>query len=234
MSDQQCDIHDVTKAASDLMSFGCTTSATYLDSVMQLKFSSIIATYANEVIRDVNDGVISAWDGMQELRHEYDELASKAWFYAKNGIGAAAGVVQVELGAAIVPTAIGAVPGSLLIAHGVNNIWEGVGGIYNGPDGPSVTGPTRAAYEMVFRDDELGSMAYYTTDLFLSGYGLLRKVTKTDSVRLFVRDPINYEKAYRQTGRLAMIFEGFADTLTINSMHSVYAKKVEEKKKSSQ
>ena len=43
MSDQQCDIHDVTKAASDLMSFGCTTSATYLDSIMQLKFSSIIA-----------------------------------------------------------------------------------------------------------------------------------------------------------------------------------------------
>ena len=79
MSDQQCDIHDVTKAASDLMSLGCTTSATYLDSIMQLKFSSIIANYVNELIREVNDGVISAWDGMQELIKEYDELANKAW-----------------------------------------------------------------------------------------------------------------------------------------------------------
>lgn len=92
MNDQQCDIHNVTKAASDLMSLGCSATGTFLpDGVMQLTFSSAIANYLNNVIRDVNDSVISAWEGMQKLKSEYDELANKIIFYAKNGIGIAGG-----------------------------------------------------------------------------------------------------------------------------------------------
>ena len=60
---------------------------------MQLTFSSAIANYLNNVIRDVNDSVISAWEGMQKLKSEYDELANKIIFYAKNGIGIAGGVL---------------------------------------------------------------------------------------------------------------------------------------------
>ena len=78
MSDQHYGIHDVTKSATDLMSFGCTSSGTYLpDSVLQIKFSAVIANYVNAVIRDVSEGVISAWEGVQEVRHEYDRLAEK-------------------------------------------------------------------------------------------------------------------------------------------------------------
>ena len=90
MSDPQYDIHDVTKSATDLMFFGCTSSGTYLpDSVLQIKFSAVIAHYVNAVIRDVSEVVISAWEGFQELRDEYDQLAEKVMFYAKNGIGIA-------------------------------------------------------------------------------------------------------------------------------------------------
>ena len=69
MSDPQYDIHDVTKSATDLMFFGCTSSGTYLpDSVLQIKFSAVIANYVNAVIRDVSEGVISAWEGVQGRR----------------------------------------------------------------------------------------------------------------------------------------------------------------------
>ena len=77
MSDQHYDIHDVTKSATDLMSFGCTSSGTYLpDSVLQIKFSAVIANYVNAVIRDVSEGVISAWEGVQELKDGYSNSGS--------------------------------------------------------------------------------------------------------------------------------------------------------------
>ena len=77
MSDPQYDIHDVTKSATDLMFFGCTSSGTYLpDSVLQIKFSAVIANYVNAVIRDVSEGVISAWEGVQELKDGYSNSGS--------------------------------------------------------------------------------------------------------------------------------------------------------------
>jgi len=39
-------------------------------------------------------------------------------------------------------------------------------------------------------------------------------------VELFRRDPINYEMAYRQSGRLALFFEVLVDFFTIDSMVS--------------
>jgi hypothetical protein len=39
-------------------------------------------------------------------------------------------------------------------------------------------------------------------------------------VELFRRDPLNYEMAYRQTGRLALSFEALVDLLTIEAMAS--------------
>ena len=231
MSDQQCDIHDVTKAASDLMSLGCTASGTYLsDSLAQVQFSSFIANYVNEIIRDVNEGIITAWDGVQELRAEYDGLIHTTWFYARNGIGVAAGVMQVEVGVAISASSGGlaVIPGTLLAGHGVNNIYEGIGNIHNGPEDESITGPTRAAYQAIFRGEHRGNMAYYTTDFLLSGFGLLHSVRKSETTQLFVRDSINYEKAHRQTSSLAMFFEGLIDSLTIDSLHSEYLKKTQD------
>lgn len=80
-------------------------------------------------IKAVDEGLITAWEGVQSITNEYAELSSKAIFYAQNGIGVVAGAMQVEAGVAVTVGSGGwATPvGGLLIAHGVNNIYEGFG-----------------------------------------------------------------------------------------------------------
>lgn len=221
MSDESCDIHDVTKAASDLVAFGCTLGATHLyDSFMQLQFSSIVSSYTNEIIRAVDEGVISAWQGIQKIREEYTELSSKALFYAQNGAGVLAGAMQVEAGVSTIgkTRGVGIVAGAPLIAHGFNNIYEGLGNIYNGPGVPGIVGPVREFYQERLGSAYEGNMAYYSMDLYLSINGLSNLVRKPDSMQLFNRDPINYEMAYKQMGRLALAFEALVDAITIKTM----------------
>jgi len=223
VNEQSCDIHDVAEAGADLVALGCTISATsFDDGIIQLQFGSVISDYVNEIISDVSEGVISAWEGVQEIRAEYAELASKAAFYAQNGIGVVAGVMQVEVGIGITGASygIGAPAGALLVAHGVNNIYEGGMNIYQGPTAKAAQGPTRRVYQALLKDDHEGNMAYGVFDLFLSAKGMMRPIRKTDSVELFRRDPLNYEPAYQQAGKLALFFEVLVDSITINSMVS--------------
>ncbi|MFJ2366708.1 DUF4225 domain-containing protein [Pseudomonas sp. NPDC087697] len=221
MNDTTCDIHDVTKAASDLVAFGCSIGATQLyDSFLQLQFSSIVSSYANEIIQAVDEGIISAWQGIQKIREEYAELSSKALFYAQNGAGMVAGAMQIEAGATVLGSTRGlaVVPGIPLIAHGFNNIYEGAGNIYNGPGAPGVVGPVREFYQDRLGSIYEGNMTYYSMDVYLSINGLSKLVRKPDSMQLFNRDPINYEMAYKQMGRLALAFEALVDAITIKTM----------------
>ena len=219
MNDQQCDIHNVTKAASDLMSLGCSATGTFLpDGVMQLTFSSAIANYLNNVIRDVNDSVISAWEGMQKLKSEYDELANKIIFYAKNGIGIAGGAMQVKTGAqSIVSTrGLGFAYGGPMIMHGLNNIYEGATNIYNGNN--EAVGFIRQGYRQFYKDAYQGDMAYYSADLLLSATGLARRVEKEDTFKLFRHIPTDSEHAYKQTGKISLMLEALVDAFSLNSL----------------
>lgn len=223
MNETSCDIHDVTKAAADLVALGCSVGATHFhDGITQLQFSSMVSSYANEVIKAVDEGLITAWEGVQSITNEYAELSSKAIFYAQNGIGVVAGAMQVEVGVAVTVGSGGwATPvGGLLIAHGVNNIYEGLGNIYNGPEAPGVQGPMRRAYQAALRGEYEGDIAYGSADLILSGFSLSRLIRKRDSMQLFRHDPINYERAYKQTGKAALFFEAIVDYITLNSMLS--------------
>ncbi|ANH98738.1 hypothetical protein A8L59_15385 [Pseudomonas koreensis] len=220
MNEDSCDINDVTRAASDLVAFGCKIGATQLyDSFTQLRFSEIVSNYANEIIRAVDEGVISAKQGLQELREEYSELSAKSMFYFQNGVSIAAGSMQLQAGALAIGATRGkaGVTGTALIGHGVNNIYEGVGNIYNGPDKPSVVGPIRMGYQRVFGISN-GNLTYYTVDLYLSVRGMIHLVRKPDSVQLFNRDPINYERAHKQMGIPTLAFEALTDSFTLNSI----------------
>jgi len=221
MNESSCDIHDVTRSASDLVAAGCAIGMAHIpDGFARLRFGSIIASYVDEVIQAVDEGVISAWQAVQEIRAEYEDLSSKARFYLQNGVGVVAGVMQVRTGFTIIgtPGGLGVIPGTLMVGHGANNIYEGFGNIYRGPGAPSTVGPVRYFYRDMF--DEKGDMVYYSMDLFLSAIGVFRPVSKPGSVELFRRDPINYEMAYRQSGRLALLFEVLVDFFTIDSMVS--------------
>lgn len=222
VSEKTCDIHDVVKSASDLVAFGCSVGATQLhDSFMQIQFSSIVSSFANEIILAVDEGIISAQQGIQQIRDEYAELSSKALFYAQNGVGVVAGAMQVEAGVSKLGKTRGVgITGVPLIAHGVNNIYEGMGNIYNGPGSPSVTGPIREFYQERLGSVYEGNMVYYSIDLYLSISGVSSLVRKPDSMQLFSHDPINYEMAYKQMGKLALAFEALADAITIKNMIS--------------
>jgi hypothetical protein len=221
MNDETCDIHDVAKAASDLVAFGCSIGATQLyNSFLQLQFSSIVSSYANEIIQAVDEGLISARQGLQEIREEYAELSSKALFYTQNGIGILAGAMQVQTGASLIGNTrgIGFVTGLTYVAHGVNNIYESAGNIYNGPDAHGVVGPTRRIYQNLAKNTQAGNIAYYSADLGLSAFGVINLVRKNDTLELFRKDPINYERAYRQMGKLTLAFEALVDSITIKNI----------------
>ena len=230
MNEESCDIHDVTKAASDLATFGCYLGTRhFIDGFTRLRFSSMVSSYGNQIIQAVDDGLVSAWHGLQEIRAEHAELESKAKFYAKNTIGVLAGGMQIEAGIMVTggTGGLGAVPGVFLVAHGSNNIAEGVANIYNGPDTPSAEGPIRRAYQAIFRDSYSGNVAYYSTDLFLSGYGMFRTVRKPETVQLFRFDPVSNQKAYQQTSSLALLFEGLVDAITLNSLADIHTVNLE-------
>lgn len=223
VNEETCDVQDVMRAASDLVAIGCSTSITHIpDGLARLRFASIVSAYIDEVIQAVEEGAISAWQAVQEIRVEYEGLSSKAHFYLQNGVGVVAGVMQVRTGSVIVGASggLGVVPGGMMLGHGVNNIYEGVGNIYFGPDAKSTVGPIRRVYQLASDSDYEGNMKYYTVDLVLSAYGVFRPVPRQGSVELFRRDPINYEMAYRQAGRLALFFEVLVDLFTIEAMVS--------------
>jgi hypothetical protein len=223
MNETSYDIHDVTRAASDLVAVGSSVGMAHIpDGFARLRFGSIVAAYVDDIIQAVDEGVISAWQAVQDITAEYEDLSSKARFYLQNGIGVVAGVMQVRTGVTITGASwgLGVIPGALMVGHGVNNIYEGFGNIYHGPSAPNTVGPVRRFYQIGSDNDYEGNMKYYGVDLVLSGYGVFRPVSKAGSVELFRRDPLNYEMAYRQTGRLALSFEALVDLLTIEAMAS--------------
>lgn len=221
MNEDSCDINDVTRAASDLVAFGCQIGAAQLyDSFTQLRFSEIVSSYANEIIRAVDAGVISAKQGLRELWEEHSDLLENVSFYAQNGVGVAAGVMQLQIGTIQFsnksPQSIFA--GALYSAHGINNIHEGVVNIYNGPDVRSTVGPIRKFYQFVANDTHKGNIAYYSVDLILSGLGILQHVRKPGSMELFNHDPINYERAYNQMSNLSLALELLIDSITVKNI----------------
>lgn len=221
MNDELCDIHDVTKAASDLVALGCSIGAMQLyDSFLQLQFSSIVSSYANEIIHAVDEGLISARQGVQKIRDEYAGLSTKAMFYTQNGIGLLAGAMQVQAGASLLGNSRGIkLPSGLTyVAHGANNIYESAGNIYNGPDAPSTVGPIRKTYQHLAKSTKSGNTIYYSVDLGLSAFGAMNLVRKNGTLELFRKDPVNYERAYRQMGKLALAFEALIDTITIKNI----------------
>ncbi len=223
VNEDPCDIHDVTRSASDLVAVGCSIGMAHIpDGFARLRFGSIVSAYVDEIIQAVDEGAISAWRAVQEIRAEYEDLSSKARFYLQNGVGVVGGVMQIRTGVLVIGSSggLGAVPGGLMVGHGANNIYEGLGNIYGGPSAPITVGPVRRIYQIASHNDFEGDMKYYGVDLVLSGYGVFRPVSKSGSVELFRRDPINYEMAYRQTGRLALSFEALVDFLTIEAMIS--------------
>lgn len=221
MKEQLCTLKDVDQAAEKLMALGCKVSAMHInDGAARLGFLGEIRAFAEEVYQDIEDGVISAAEGVEALWDEHEELRNKAGFYLNNGITVAGGAAQFGTGISIgtASAGLGAPLGGIFVGHGLNNIYEGGANIYNGPDAKSATGPIRQLYQDAMGEVYEGNQLYGYVDLTLSVTGLMRLVRKPNSLQLFRRDPINYERSYRQETKLSLALEVLVNDLTIKAM----------------
>ena len=222
MNDEsQCSLEDLNQAAEELIALGCAAGAMHIhDGVARLGFLGEVSAFVDEVIEDVKEGVISAAQGVAVFWGEQQALQAWVKFYWFNSVTLAAGAAQTTLGVTTIGTTLGAATpfGALLIAHGGNNIYEGASNMLNGPYVHPAQGATRQLYQKLLNSKEKGDFAYGAMDLSLSLGGLIRSVRKVGAVQLFVRDKINYEKAYKQTGRAALLLEIFSDYNTLNSI----------------
>lgn len=86
MNEASCTIHDAIKTASNLASYGSSLGRKHgFDHLKKSRFGFHIATLANGIIKNMHEGNLSAWEGMQQLQAEYEGLRAKTFFYAKNG-----------------------------------------------------------------------------------------------------------------------------------------------------
>lgn len=216
-----CTLKDVDQAAEELMALGCKVGALHInDGAARLGFLGEIRAFAEEVYQDIKDGVISAAEGVEALWDEHEALRDKAGFYLTNGITTAAGAMQIKAGVTVTggTLGVGSPFGALLISHGVNNIYEGSVNIYNGPKYLNAQGPMRLGYQTLMGGMNEGNILYGSIDILSSAGSLMVLKRKPKSIQLFRRDPINFEHAYKQSGKLALIFEGVANFVTILSM----------------
>lgn len=221
MKEQLCTLKDVDQTAEKLMALGCKVSAMHInDGAARLGFLGEIRAFAEEVYQDIENGVISAAEGVEALWDEHEELRNKAGFYLTNGITVAGGVAQTYVGTTTIVMSRGlALPAGLgYIAHGTNNVYEGATNIYNGPNAKAAIGPTRALYQYMADDAYEGNMAYGSMDLALSIKGFMYLRRKPNTLQLFRRDPINYDHSYKLMGKMALSFESIVNFVTIKSM----------------
>jgi hypothetical protein len=215
-----CEFWEVSHAASYLANQACTLSARHIkDGTLRLQFNREVSYYARSIVNDVEQGKKSPEQGLKEIKHEQNSLLSQSWEIAEKGAGVIAGAIQIATGAGICYGSAGtlcAFPGSLLIAHGVNNVYENGRNLLEGRS--DTQGPLRKGYQeaakFVGHGAREGNIAYGAADLGLAVYGLGRLVLKPDAWRLFRYIRTDYVRSYKHIGAGALGFEIYTDIQT--------------------
>lgn len=138
--------------------------------------------------------------------------AAKDWV-AENGgrvITTAGGAIQVATGVGLCSTGIGCALGAPLIAHGANNIYEGV----TGEDGLLRDG-YQAASQLLTGDETYGDYAYGAVDVGTSLGGATKLVLKPNAWKLFRNIPSDYTRAFNVTAPTALVTNAVVDLNTV-------------------
>ncbi|MET1256837.1 DUF4225 domain-containing protein [Aliikangiella maris] len=161
-----------------------------------------------------NGAVTAAFSrAFNDESHWRQKLSSAKDWVAENGgrvITTVGGTIQVVTGAGLCSTGLGCVLGAPLIAHGANNIYEGV----TGEDGLLREG-YQAASKLLTGDEVYGDYAYGAVDVGTSLGGATKLVLKPDSWKLFRNIPSDYTRAYSVTAPTALVTNAVVDTNTI-------------------
>ncbi|WP_369990844.1 DUF4225 domain-containing protein [Pseudomonas xanthosomatis] len=221
---------EVNAAASRFISYGCGVSARHLrDRSLRMQFNRELAYYAKRVVEDVYQRRISPEQGLEAIRGEANSLKSQANRIFTQVGGMAGGASQFFGGIGSCVGSYGttcAFHGLPLIAHGGNNFYENARGMYEGRT--DVVGPVRKKYQDVAKrlgyGEREGNMAYYATDLVISGRALGRMVLKKDAWRLYRYLKTDREIALKQMGAGAFFFEMTTSGITLSQLIDEYRK----------
>ncbi len=155
----------------------------------------------------------------QKLKTQSQKMAKESAQWMKdnfrNVLTAAGGVGQVTGGAAMCLTGAGCLPGSFLMAHGANNIYEGV----TGEDGWLRKGYQNVG-EFITGDSRSGDFAYGVLEVGMSIHGSIKLVLKADSWKLFRNIPSDYERAYKSIGNKSLLFDTSVDEVTVEDTYN--------------
>ncbi|MFB9997698.1 DUF4225 domain-containing protein [Providencia rustigianii] len=144
------------------------------------EFKSDVENFAYQIVDQVESGQKSYEQGSAELKQEEKSLREQAFDLISNGLSILRGIAMTGVGIGLCSTGLGCLIGAPLIAHGVNGIYEGGVGIYQGDS--NIQGPLREGYKATAKllgfNESVGNLAYDLIDLGISISGKLKLIPK--------------------------------------------------------
>ena len=206
----------------------------YHDDIKQA-FKQDIKSFANDIVEQVDSGAMSYEQGAEKIKVEEKSLLDQSLIWISNGLSIFGGVGLTSTGVALCYTGWGCVVGAPMVAHGLNGIYEGSAGIFNGVmneiDGGDrdmeVDGPLRKLYqsgaEAIGYDASIGDIIYDVVDLKGSLYGKVKLIPKLNEFgdpvfKLFSYARKDLEMAYKQMTSFFLTLEVWSDFILIKKI----------------
>lgn len=178
-------------------------------------FISEVIAYSSDINSKINNGIISVNEAIDAINNEIISLKKQSEELSRNdrrqviivksiledtknsrqkenidlvvaGVSFVAGGLQIASGAALISSGVGIIPGSFLLAHGINNVIEnGYFLLFR----ESCTGPVRFIYEgvgeIIGLNKQESDVIYTFVDVGISLNGLLAYKLTEDATRLY-------------------------------------------------
>ncbi|EPJ75474.1 hypothetical protein CFII64_28924 [Pseudomonas sp. CFII64] len=159
---------------------------------------------------------------MQALKDEQKSLLDQSMRVTSQSLGLVAGGLQVTGGIGICVGSVGwaCVPASMMIGHGLNNIYENGNNLLTGQS--NTEGWLRVRYQAVSEyfggGKSGGNIAYGTADIGLSLFGAFRLTLKRNAWRLFRYVDADYVRAYKETSSTILKIDAMSGEITASGI----------------
>ncbi|WP_334319952.1 PAAR domain-containing protein [Gilliamella apicola] len=206
----------------------------YYDDIKQA-FKQEVEVFANDIVEQVDSGAMTYEQGAEKIKEEEKSLLDQSLIWIGNGLSVFGGAGVTTAGLVLCDTVLGCVIGAPMVAHGLNGIYEGSAGIFNGvmneiDDGDrdiEVDGPLRKLYqsgaEAIGYDASIGDIIYDVVDLKGSLYGKVKLIPKLNEFgdpvfKLFSYARKDLEMAYKQMTSFFLTLEVWSDFILIKKI----------------
>jgi len=189
------------------------------------------AVKSNSYLSDFTQSISNAWDSVSNsVSDSYNEVKDTVINYGSDALTSVGGGMQVLAGGTMIlggsvldPTPGSLALGTILVAHGSNNFYEGVNNIknrFNGVEKQTI-GLVREGYrelsKLITGKEDYGDMAYYGIDLGTSISGALR-TTGIKTIKSGVVEKTEKTYGYQDFTKSTAIIEGFNDISSVNKI----------------